>query len=85
MTISNIAATSLLQATASPRLLGHTVSLFMLAMRGGISLGALLTGGMIGLLGVQHALLLNGLVAVALQAALAARWLRAPVPGHDRT
>ena len=44
MTASNTAANSLLQATASPRLLGQTVSLYMLAMRGGLSLGALLMG-----------------------------------------
>ena len=52
----------------------------MLAMRGGISLGALLTGATIGLLGVQHALLLNGLVAVAVQLAVARTWFRAPRP-----
>jgi predicted MFS family arabinose efflux permease len=81
MTVSNTAANSLLQATASPRLLGQTVSLYMLAMRGGISLGALLTGAAAGLLGVQHALLLDGLVAVLIQAALARMWFRTPHPG----
>ena len=80
MTVSNTAANSLLQATASPRLLGQTVSLYMLAMRGGISLGALLTGASVSLLGVQHALLLNGVLAVAVQAALARMWSRAPLP-----
>ena len=35
MTVSNTAANSLLQATAEPGLLGQTVSLYMLAMRGG--------------------------------------------------
>ena len=79
MTVSNTAANSLLQATAAPEVLGQTVSLYMLAMRGGISLGALLTGATVGLLGVQRALLLNGLVAVVAQAAVARRWLRAPV------
>jgi predicted MFS family arabinose efflux permease len=80
MTISNTAANSLLQATVSPHVLGQTVSLYMLAMRGGISLGALLTGATVGLLGVQHALLLNGLVAVGAQVALARAWFRAPLP-----
>ena len=80
MTVSNTAANSLLQATADPQLLGQTVGLYMLAMRGGISLGALVTGAGVSLLGVQQALLLNGLVAVAAQAALTRMWLRAPSP-----
>jgi len=80
MTISNTAANSLLQATTSPRLLGQTVSLYMLAMRGGMSLGALLTGAAVSLLGVRHALLLDGLVAMAVQATLARMWSRAPLP-----
>ena len=70
MTVSNTAANSLLQATAGPRLLGQTVSLYMLAMRGGLSFGALLTGAVVGVLGVRHALLLNGVLAVAAQVAL---------------
>jgi predicted MFS family arabinose efflux permease len=80
MTISNTAANSLLQTTASPHLLGQTVSLYMLAVRGGISIGALLTGAVVGLLGIKHALLLNGLAALLVQAALARSWLRAPLP-----
>jgi hypothetical protein len=76
MTISNTAANSLLQATASPQLLGQTVGLYMLAMRGGISLGALLTGAVAGLLGVRHALLLDGLAALAVQSAVARMWFR---------
>jgi predicted MFS family arabinose efflux permease len=35
MTMSNTSANALLQSTATPRLLGQTVSLFMLATRGG--------------------------------------------------
>jgi predicted MFS family arabinose efflux permease len=77
MTVSNTAANSLLQATASPRVLGRTVSLYMLAMRGGISLGALVTGAAVSGLGVRHALLLNGLLAVAVQAVLARVWFQA--------
>jgi predicted MFS family arabinose efflux permease len=83
MTVSNIAANALLQATVGPRLLGQTVSLYMLAMRGGISLGALLTGATVSLLGVQHALLLNGLAAVAVQAAVARMWFRGPLANRD--
>jgi predicted MFS family arabinose efflux permease len=78
MTISNTAANSLLQATADPHLLGRTVSLYMLAVRGGISIGALLTGVAVSLLGVQHALLVNGVIAVLVQLAVARMWFRGP-------
>lgn len=78
MTISNTAMNALLQSTARPGLLGQTVSLYMLAMRGGLALGALLTGASANLLGVRRALLINGIVAVVGQA-LVARWsLRVP-------
>jgi predicted MFS family arabinose efflux permease len=78
MTISNTVANSVLQATADPRRLGQTVSLYMLAMRGGISLGALLTGAAASLVGVQCALLINGLVAVTVQLLGARIWAKAP-------
>ncbi len=81
MTVSNTAANTLLQATSRPRLLGQTVSLYLLAMRGGISLGALLTGLSVTLMGVRHAFLLNGLLAVAAQVLIARTWLRARMPG----
>jgi predicted MFS family arabinose efflux permease len=76
MTISNTAANTYLQGTASAHLLGRTVSLYMLALRGGISIGALMTGATVGLLGVRHALLANGALAVLVQATLIvfARW-----------
>ncbi|MGO4871577.1 MAG: MFS transporter [Roseiarcus sp.] len=80
MTVSNTSANSLLQATASPRLLGRTVSLFMLATRGGIPLGALLTGLSTETLGVRHALLLNGVLAVIVQLAIGRAWMRSPLP-----
>ena len=60
MTVSNTSANSLLQGAANPRLLGQTVSLFMLATRGGIPLGALLTGLSTEIVGVRPALLANG-------------------------
>jgi MFS family permease len=44
MTITNTSANSLLQATAPARIRGQTVSLYMLVMRGGVSIGSLLTG-----------------------------------------
>jgi hypothetical protein len=64
MNISNTSANTLLQATAPPRLLGQTVSLYMLALRGGVSIGSFVTGITVGLVGVREALLLNGGLAV---------------------
>ena len=48
----------------------------MLAVRGGTSLGGLLTGATIGWLGVRHALLLNGALAVVAQLVIGRGWLR---------
>ena len=53
-----------LLASVEPSLLGQAVSLYMLAMRGGSSLGALLTGATVTLLGVRHALRSRGVVLV---------------------
>ena len=85
MTVSNTAANSLLQANAGPNLLGQTVSLYTLAMRGGISFGALLTGAAVSMLGVQQALLINGLLAVLIQILLALSWSRSSAPGPSPT
>ena len=79
MTITNTAANTLLQLNASPHQLGRTVSLYMLALRGGSSIGALITGASIGALGVQWALILNGAAAIVLQTAVAIRWFRGPL------
>jgi predicted MFS family arabinose efflux permease len=65
----------------NPELLGQAVSLYMLALRGGISLGALLMGALVSVAGVQRALLINGTVALAIQALLSwrsSRTLRLP-------
>jgi hypothetical protein len=71
------------QATASPRFLERTVSLYMLAMRGGISIGALLTGTAVTFFGVREALLFNGVAAIVLQAVLARMWFKAPMPSYS--
>jgi MFS family permease len=81
ITVSNIAASSLLQTTASPKLLGQTVSLYMLAMRGGISIGALATGAVVGSLGIRQTLLVDGLLAILMQAANMWWWRTAPERG----
>jgi predicted MFS family arabinose efflux permease len=80
MSVSNTSANSLLQATAAPELRGQTVSLYMLALRGGVSAGSLLTGLSVHLLGVRHALLINGILAAAAQIAVGREWFRSPVP-----
>jgi MFS family permease len=80
MTVSNTSANSLLQATAPPGVRGRTVSLYMLALRGGLSVGSLATGLTVSLLGVREALLINGLLAVLVQLALGYFWFR-PRPG----
>jgi len=84
MTISATAANTLLQSNARTDELGQTVSLYMLAMRGGISLGALLTGAMIGFLGVQNALLLNGILSVLIQTAVMYSCFRSDVSESHR-
>jgi len=76
MTVSNTSANSLLQATTPPELRGETASLYMLAMRGGVSVGSLLTGLSVSMFGVRQALLVNGLLAVMAQIAVGRRWHR---------
>ena len=75
MAITNISANSLLQVAADRRLLGRSVSLYMLAMRGGMSLGALLTGLAAHQLGVRAALLIDGVAAVAIHLVIGRLWL----------
>lgn len=76
MTASNTAANSLLQANASPQLRGQTVSLYMLAMRGGLSAGSLLTGISVHLTDVRTALIINGCLAVAIHLYTGWAWQR---------
>lgn len=80
MTASNISANTLLQSAAPTRIRGQTVSLYMLAMRGGVSIGSLLTGVSVSLLGVREALLINGVLAVVAHIAVGRAWFRAPPP-----
>ena len=80
MSISNTSANSLLQTTASPSLRGQTISLYMLAMGSGISFGNLLTGVSVSALGVSHALLINGSLAVAAHFLVGRTWFRSPRP-----
>jgi len=76
MTAANVSVNAFIQVAAPPSLRGRSISLYMLAMRGGLSIGGLLTGLSVNWMGVRHALLLNGMLALALQAANALGWLR---------
>jgi MFS family permease len=76
MTVSNTSANTLLQASAPAHLLGRTVSLHMLAIRGGVSLGSLVTGMSAHIFGVRQALLINGVLAVAAHVVAYRVWLR---------
>ena len=83
MTVSNTSANSLLQASCLPELRGQAVSLYMLAMRGGVSLGSLLTGLSVSLIGVRDALLINGLLALAAQVTIGRRRIASPAIGQE--
>jgi hypothetical protein len=74
MSVCNTSANTFLQANVSALLRGRTVSLFMLAVRGGISMGSLLTGASVSLLGVRDALLINGVLATAARLVLGRAW-----------
>ena len=71
MTMSNTSANTVLQLMADPSSLGQTVSLYLLALSSGNSIGSVLTGAAVSAFGVRPALLVNGLAAVVAQAAIA--------------
>jgi hypothetical protein len=77
MTISSASANAVLQVGAPPRLLGQSISLYMLAMRGDTAIGGLLSGATVSVLGVRKALVVNGVLAVATQLAIAHKWFGA--------
>jgi MFS family permease len=83
MTASNTAANTLIQATAAPALRGQTVSVYMLAIRGGMALGSIVTGASVGLLGVRTALALDGILAIVAQLVIGWLWLRCELPAPD--
>lgn len=78
MSVSNTSTNTLVQSAAAPGQLGRSVSLYMLGMRGGIALGALITGVTVHLMGVREALLLNGVLALIAQAFISRAWFAAP-------
>ncbi len=80
MSVSNTSVNTLIQTHAPEDLRGRTISLYMLAMRGGLSLGSLLTGASIQGLGIRGALLLNGCCAIVLHGLIWLSWRRIPAP-----
>jgi MFS family permease len=70
MSLSNTSANTLVQTLAPDSLRGQSVSLYMLAIRGGSALGSLLTGVVASSFGIRNALLLNGSLAVIAQSAI---------------
>jgi len=75
MSTTNIATNTLLQSSGVAGTQGQAVSLYMLAMRGGIALGSLATGISAHLLGIRAALLVNGLLALLAQLWIRRGWL----------
>jgi predicted MFS family arabinose efflux permease len=67
LTMSNISGATFLQENASSLTRGKIVSLFQLALQGGIAAGGLLTGFTISQFGISTALIINGSAAMALQ------------------
>lgn len=80
MTTANTLANSFIQQFTRDDLRGQAVSMYMLAMRGGVAIGAVLTGAMIHWIGMRDALVANGCAAVLAQLAIARSWHRAPLP-----
>ena len=80
MSVSNTSANTFLQAIVPSQLRGRAVSLYMLAMRGGLSIGSLVTGISVTMLGVRHALLINGILAAIAHVIIGRQWMRSRLP-----
>ncbi len=83
MTAANVSANAFLQVAAPVALRGRSVSLYLIAMRGGLSIGSLATGASIHALGIRQALMLNGALALAFHAAIALIWSRSAKASID--
>ena len=76
MSVTNTSANTFVQSAAAANLRGQAVSLFMLASRGGIALGALATGLSVEYFGIRNALFINGALAAAAQVQIGRQWRR---------
>ncbi|MFZ4552561.1 MAG: MFS transporter [Aquabacterium sp.] len=79
MTVSNASANAVLQSCAPSHLRGQAASMFMLAMRGGMSLGSLVTGLTVHAWGVREALVINGTLALLIHVIVGRVWVQAPL------
>ncbi len=79
LTASNIAVNSFLQENTTNNFRGRIVSFFQLALSGGISIGALLTGFTVSRFGISNAFFFNGTLAILIQSFLLWRQMRVPV------
>lgn len=82
MSIANTSASTYLMTSVEPALRGQAVSLYMLALRGGASIGGLLTGFAVSAFGARQALVFDGALAVIVQLLIGSRW--APWPRQPR-
>lgn len=78
LTTSNIGVITFLQQNANNSIRGRIVSLYQLALAGGISMGALLTGFTVSQFSIETAFLINGSMAVALQSFVL--WFQFKIP-----
>jgi MFS family permease len=76
MTMSNTLANAIIQQTVSDSLRGQAISMYMLALRGGVAIGAVVTGAMVHLLGMRNALVADGVGAAVVQLLIARSWRR---------
>jgi MFS family permease len=84
MSVTNTSTNTILQTAASAQLRGQAVSLYMLAVRGSGALGSVMTGFAVNFLGIREALLINGLLAILVQALIGRRWRSTPAPSAER-
>jgi len=74
LTMTNTSVNSILQGAAHDQIRGQAASLYMLAMRGGMSLGNLVMGFSVHFFGISHALVANGVVAILIHAWMYRNW-----------
>lgn len=76
MTVANTSANTFLQLSVDDANRGQMASIYMLAMRGGLSIGNLMCGIVAGVMGIGSTFLLIGTIAVLSQAFILTRCVR---------
>ncbi len=67
LTASNIAVNIFLQENVLNAIRGRLISLYQLALSGGLSIGALFTGFTVSQLSISRALIINGILTIVFQ------------------